>query len=62
MTLLKLTFLLALSCIVRKDKDAGRQKVIPVDMGAVMKGKIEDVPILTDDIIFIEEFGVSSKP
>jgi len=48
--------------IVRKDALTGRQKVIPTNLGAVMRGEIEDVPILIDDFIFIREFGVGAKP
>ncbi|HZM87502.1 MAG TPA: SLBB domain-containing protein [Blastocatellia bacterium] len=53
---------LARTFIVRKSNIGGRPIVIPVNIGAVMRGEIEDVPILADDIILIKEFGVSSKP
>ena len=53
---------LARTFICRKPTNGGRQIVIPVNIGAVIRGEIEDVPILADDIIFIEEFGKASKP
>jgi protein involved in polysaccharide export with SLBB domain len=53
---------LARTLIVRHDHIGGRHKVIPVDLRALMEGKIEDVPILVDDFIFIREFGGSGKP
>jgi protein involved in polysaccharide export with SLBB domain len=53
---------LARTLIVRKDQVGGRHKVIQVDLRAVMEGKTEDVAILANDVIFIREFGVASKP
>jgi protein involved in polysaccharide export with SLBB domain len=53
---------LARTLIVRRDQIDGRQQVIQVDLRALMEGKIEDVPILADDFIFIREFGGSGKP
>ena len=48
--------------IIRKGQLGGRQKVMQVDLRAVMQGKTEDVPLLIDDVIFIREFGVGGKP
>lgn len=53
---------LARTLIVRHDDIGGRHKVIPVDLRGLMEGKIEDIPILVDDIIVIREFGVGGKP
>lgn len=39
--------------IFRQDQATGKRLEIPVDIGAVMKGKKEDVPLLANDIVIL---------
>lgn len=39
--------------IFRQDVATGKRQEIPVDIGAVMKGRKEDVPILANDIVIV---------
>lgn len=39
--------------IFRQDLATGKRQEIPVDIGAVMKGRKEDVPILANDIVIV---------
>ena len=39
--------------IFRQDEATGKRLEIPVDIGAVMKGKKEDVAILANDIVIL---------
>jgi polysaccharide export outer membrane protein len=39
--------------IFREDSESGRRQEIKIDIGAVMNGKKEDIPILANDVIII---------
>ncbi|MFN0123200.1 MAG: hypothetical protein ACKV2V_22080, partial [Blastocatellia bacterium] len=46
--------------IFREDPATGQRKEIPVDIGAVMSGKTEDMPIQSNDVVMVPNSRVKS--
>jgi polysaccharide biosynthesis/export protein len=46
--------------IFREDQETGKRQEIKIDVGAVMKGKKEDVPLLANDIVMVPDSRLKS--
>jgi len=46
--------------IFREDPETGEQKEIPVDIGAIMNGKKDDIPLQANDIIVVPNSRLKS--